>query len=215
MNNTDATAACALCRGAAKLFLDTPGRSYYRCGMCSAVFLDPACHVSEAEEKSRYEQHNNDVEDPGYRRFAGPMVREVRRQFGPKHQGLDFGAGTGPVVATLLREKGLSVALYDPFFWNDPGLLEKRYDYIVCSEVIEHFKAPAREFGLLRSLVRPGGALFCQTELYSEKTDFRAWYYRNDCTHIFFYHADTLAWIRAHFRFSSLRIRGRIAQFLT
>ncbi len=206
-------AKCVVCAGGAGWFFEMPGKRYYRCERCRAVFLDPECRVSKEEEKKRYEQHRNDVDDPGYRKFVAPIVAKVRERFGKTHAGLDFGAGTGPVIAKLLREDGYSVQLYDPFFWRNPEALAGDYDFIVCCEVIEHFRDPAKEFGTLKSLLRPGGALFCQTELYSEKINFKSWYYKNDPTHIVFYHEDTLSWIKSRFQFSLCEINGRLIQF--
>jgi SAM-dependent methyltransferase len=204
---------CGLCHGEADLFFETRDKKYYRCGQCSAIFLDPACYVSKENEKKRYEEHNNNVDDPGYRKFVEPIVSLIRERFNIKHKGLDFGSGTGPVIAKLLREKGYDVELYDPFFCDNPKALEKKYDFIICCEVIEHFHFPAKEFKLLKSLLSPGGMLFCMTDLYSEKTDFKNWYYKNDPTHVFFYHQSTLARIKSLSGFSSVENAGRITQF--
>jgi hypothetical protein len=207
------TVRCCLCDNRAELFFKTPDKEYYRCGRCSAIFLAPEYHVSREDEKIRYEQHNNDVEDPRYHKFVEPIVGSILKGFNTHHCGLDFGAGTGPVIAKILREKGYPVELYDPFFWDNPELLERKYDFIVCCEVIEHFRRPAKEFRLLRSLLGPNGKLFCMTELYSETIDFKKWYYKNDPTHVFFYHLDTLAWIRSFFGFSSMETSGRLIEF--
>jgi len=212
-NDANSVPTCRLCRGRSELFFEMPDKKYYRCGGCSAIFLDPRRHLSKEDEKRRYEEHNNNVEDPGYQKFVEPLVLKIQENFGKEHQGLDFGAGPGPVVAKLLRGKGYSIELYDPFFWNEPQLLEKKYDFIVCCEVIEHFYFPEKEFRLLRSLLKSGGMLFCQTDLYSEKTDFKSWYYRNDSTHVFFYHQNTLAWIKTLFDFEFMENDGRLVEF--
>jgi SAM-dependent methyltransferase len=204
---------CPLCDGNAELFFEMPGKEYYQCGQCSGLFLGRACYVSKEDEKRRYEKHNNNIEDPRYQKFVEPIVSKIQETFGREHQGLDFGAGTGPVIAKLLREKGYSVELYDPYFCDDPKTLEKEYDFIVCCEVIEHFHYPAKEFRRLRSLLKPGGVLFCQTALYSKETDFKNWYYKNDQTHVFFYHANTLLWIQSKCGFSALETYGRLALF--
>jgi len=204
---------CPLCHGAAELFCAPAEKTYYRCGQCTGVFLDPACYVSREAEKRRYEEHNNNVEDPRYQKFVAPIVSLVVERFGAGHAGLDFGAGTGPVIAKLLREKGYDIALYDPFFWDDPVALEKTYDFIVCCEVIEHFRFPAKEFRLLKSLLNPGGILFCMTNLYSEKTDFKKWYYKNDPTHVFFYHQNTIVRIKSLMGFSSVENAGGVIRY--
>jgi SAM-dependent methyltransferase len=207
------TVECILCHGPAKPFFEAPPKKYYQCGQCSAIFLDPVCYVSKEDERLRYQEHNNDVEDPGYQKFVAPIVSAVQETFGPECKGLDFGAGTGPVAAKLLRDLGYTIELYDPFFWNDPSVLEKKYDFIICCEVMEHFHFPAKEFRLLRSLLDPRGVLFCMTDVYSEKIDFKTWYYRNDKTHVFFYHQDTLTWIRFQFGFSAMESDGRLVRF--
>lgn len=110
----------------------------------------------------------------------------------------------------MLSERGYRTACYDPFFFNSPELLEDRYDFVFCSEVIEHFYAPAVEFARLYSLLRPGGSLFCMTHLYSPEIDFSSWYYKNDETHVFFYQKQTMEYIARRFGFSACTIQGRI-----
>jgi SAM-dependent methyltransferase len=205
--------ACLLCGSSAELFFTDAPKKYYRCKECLGIFLDPACRLSKEEEHARYLEHNNDVEDPAYQKFVDPIVSEIRQRFGRGHQGLDYGAGPGPVIAKRLRDEGYAIELYDPFFWNDRKKLEGKYDFIACCEVIEHFHAPAKEFKQLRSLLNPGGALFCMTELYSEEVDFKTWYYRNDPTHVFFFHRKTLERVRSDFDFYDLKTKGRLVQF--
>ncbi len=204
---------CPLCRGILEHFTIFRNILYHRCLNCHALLMDPQFYLSPAAEKERYDQHNNDPADPGYRRFVSPLVERVKAAYGTEATGLDYGAGPGPVVSALLKEAGYRPVLYDPFYWNDPGLLNDRYDFIACCEVIEHFHRPFDEFKRLRSLLNPGGSLFCMTETYAETTDFESWHYKNDPTHIFFYHQDSLAWIRDNVGFSSLENSGRLIVF--
>lgn len=92
-------------------------------------------------------------------------------------------------------------------------MLKFKYNYIICCEVIEHFHFPQKEFTLLRSLLKPGGILYCMTEIYSEDIDFINWHYKNDPTHVFFYHKDALKWIQEHFRFSEVKKKNRLIEF--
>lgn len=201
---------CTLCRSEASFYAGFRQKEYYRCRGCSAVFMAPAYYPTPEQEKKRYLEHNNDVNDPGYRSFVMPVVKEVLDKFTEEESGLDFGAGTGPVIHKLLTENGYRPETYDPFFCNDPSLLERRYDYITCCEVVEHFHDPRREFRLLRSLLRPGASLICMTWLFSDEIDFQGWSYKNDHTHVFFYHLKSMEWIRDHFGFSSLKTEGRL-----
>ncbi len=204
---------CRLCNAETTFFFEFRGNRYYRCSCCLSLMLDPQKYLSLESEKKLYEEHNNDVEDPRYQQFVTPILEKVEHRFDQGHLGLDFGAGTGPVITKLLREKGYNIELYDPFFWNDHKVLELRYDFIVCCEVIEHFHNPGKEFELLRLLLKPGGSLYCMTIVYSEDIDFGKWHYKNDPTHVFFYHERALAWIKEHYDFSALRREGRLIQF--
>jgi len=124
--------------------------------------------------------------------------------------GLDFGSGTGPVISKLLSDWGYEINQFDPFFDNNLEALKPTYDYVACCEVIEHFHAPAGEFRLLHSLLKPGGRLYCMTHLYSESITFDNWYYMRDPTHAFIYQAETLTWIKENVPFSELEIEGRL-----
>jgi hypothetical protein len=204
---------CPLCEQPSNHFYSHDSKEFYFCTNCFSVFLDRKNYVSVGEEKSRYEMHNNDVNDVRYQTFVSPIVDSILKDFKKTDKGLDFGSGTGPVITKMLRDKNYDVQEYDPFFANHPESLEKKYDYIACCEVIEHFHHPSYEFKRLWSLLNPGGALFCMTELYEDSPGFESWHYKNDPTHVFFYHQDSLAWIRDNIGFSSLEISGRLIVF--
>ena len=198
---------CPLCK---KETEDSPCKGFYACGGCYAIFRSPEDYLSKEEEKKRYELHENDIDDPGYQRFVEPIVHSVLKDFKPGHLGLDFGAGTGPVILKILSEKAYSINLYDPFFHPHPEYLEQTYDFIVCCEVIEHFQDPYKEFTLLRKLLKPGGRLYCMTHLYADEVDFEKWYYKGDPTHVIFYRKETLEWIKNEFQFKNLWIKERL-----
>lgn len=166
--------------------------------------LDPLNYVTNEEEKQRYETHNNDIEDIRYQEFVWPIVDSVKRHYRTSHAGLDYGAGTGPVIASLLGKAGYDVKLYDPYFHRHPENLYGKYDYIICCEVIEHFHKPYDEFQRLTDMLNAGGSIFCMTSLYGDDIDFEKWGYKNDETHVFFYHKKALAWMKREFNFSGL-----------
>ena len=134
--------------------------------------LDPLDYLSQEEEKERYKNHNNDVNDPRYQKFVSPIVEKVRDHYDTNHLGLDYGAGTGPVITSLLEKEGYALRLYDPFFHLYPKNLSIKYDYIICSEVIEHFHHPYEEFKSLAEMLKQKGSIFCLTSLYNEEIDF-------------------------------------------
>ncbi|MDX1545237.1 MAG: methyltransferase domain-containing protein, partial [Christiangramia sp.] len=90
---------------------------------------------------------------------------------------------------------------------------EKKYDFIICCEVMEHFQKPLEEFRLLRSLLRPGGKLYCKTEVWNDAIDFNGWHYKNDLTHVIFYDRETLLWIKENLQFSSVDIYKELMVF--
>ncbi len=204
---------CPLCDSEGNLFFKDKLRTYFNCTNCMSVFLDRNNLPASKEEKKRYLEHNNDVNDPGYQKFVEPIVTAVLNDFTKKDRGLDFGAGTGPVVSKLLKDKNFQIELYDPFFHNYPETLKKKYNFIVCCEVIEHFHHPKKEFELLKKMLLPNGKIYCMTDLYNEEIDFHKWYYKNDRTHVFIYHRKAIEWIKDELNFSGLTVDGRLITF--
>lgn len=168
-------------------------RSYQRCEDCEATFLDPAHFLDADSERTEYEQHQNLPGDPGYVRFLSQVVQPLLARLPPYSRGLDYGCGPGPVLALMLREAGHTVALYDPFFHPNTAPLQSRHDFITCTEVIEHFHAPALEFRRLDALLQPGGWLALMTCFQTDDARFAQWHYRRDPTHVVFYREATLA----------------------
>ena len=201
---------CPLCNNPSGLF---DANQFFKCDFCGGIFRSKDFYLSPRREKERYLEHNNNVYDTGYRKFVSPITQAVLADFNKDHQGLDFGAGAGPVISTVLREKGYDIIKYDPFFHPDSRTLNERYDYIVCCEVIEHFHKPMKEFLLLKKLLKPAGRLYCMTHLISRDVKFSDWYYKKDPAHVFFYSKKTLEWIARQCRYSNISICDRLIIF--
>ncbi|WP_455755762.1 class I SAM-dependent methyltransferase [Sulfurimonas sp.] len=202
-------AVCPLCSTHSEVFfsdIDT----YYRCNTCHGVFVDENNRPNLESEKQRYEIHENDVDDKGYQKFVSPITSSILKDFSQDSKGLDFGAGTGPVLSKVLQDNNYSIKQYDPFFHNYPELLKQKYDYIGSCEVIEHFYNPYKEFKLLKSMLNTHAKIYLMTEPYVEGIDFASWYYKNDPTHVFFYSKETFEWIKKEFGFSSVSIDKRL-----
>lgn len=167
-------------------------RRYERCPACLATLVAEEDLPGSDVERRHYLNHENDVQDAGYRRFASKLVEPLAIELGKGAVGLDYGCGTGPVAATMLRERGFAVELFDPFFAPDGEVLTRTYDFILCSEVVEHFHRPAEEFDRLASLLRRGGILGVMTCFQTDDARFAGWHYRRDPTHVAFYRAETL-----------------------
>ncbi|TDR25324.1 class I SAM-dependent methyltransferase [Flavobacterium cheniae] len=204
---------CPLCNSIATLFCEKPKHLFYKCNTCDGIFRPKDTFLTAEKEKEHYEKHNNDVFDERYQAFVSPIVNAVLHDFTAEAKGLDFGSGTGPVIAKMLTDKDYQVQNYDLFFANEPSLLKEKYDYVSCCEVMEHFHHPYQEFELLKSLLLPKGKLFCKTEVYNNQTPFENWYYKDDFTHVFIYQPKTLEWIQKNLRFSKVSVYDKIIVF--
>lgn len=190
---------CPLCRQTqVRALVSVEGRDYLRCDACQASFLHPAQRLDAAAERAFYDTHCNDTADPGYRRFLARLATPLLARLAPASRGLDYGCGPGPALAQMLEEGGHTVACYDPFYRPDTALLQARYDFVTCTEVAEHFHAPAEEFERLAALLRPGGWLAVMTCFQTDDARFATWHYRRDPTHVVFYREATFAWLAAH-----------------
>lgn len=204
---------CPLCNSAGTVFYQFKKRLYHQCNNCYGIFVDKNLILSSAAERLRYGEHNNDIEDDGYQNFVYPITSAILRDFTKNHKGLDFGAGTGPVISKILIDNDFLIRQYDPFFHNHHNLLEEKYDYIAACEVIEHFHDPKKEFSLLKKLLLQNGKLYCMTNIYNESIDFHNWDYKNDQTHVFIYHNKTVHWIKEECGFSNVTIEGRLVTY--
>lgn len=200
---------CCICDSETRLFYQDRS-NFYKCPTCTTILRHPSSFLNSADEKARYEEHNNDVHDKNYQQFVSPIVCSVLSDFTADDKGLDFGSGTGPVITKLLRDSKYSIQTYDPFFDNNKDVLNQQYNYIACCEVIEHFHNPIKEFTLLKSLLKQKGKLYCMTDLYTDDLNFDKWYYKNDPTHVVFYTKSGLEFIKNNIGFSKLEIQGRL-----
>ncbi len=204
---------CRLCKSTAAASYTGRFGDYFECKRCGSVFLAPEDHLNATDERARYELHDNDVSGGDYQQFVTPIVDKVLASFTTGQRGLDYGCGTGPVISHMLGKHGYAVDLYDPIFVNETLVFRNRYDFIVCCEVIEHFRHPAREFLKLQQLLKPRGKLICMTQLLDGDIDFSEWRYKDDPTHIFFYRARTIEFIQKTFGFAASTIDGRLVVF--
>ena len=191
---------CLLCSGDSCHFLhrsdDSHGvREFWDCDDCGLVFIPPEFHLPVSAEIERYLMHNNDPSDSGYRGFLSRLWDVLKPRLVIGSTGLDFGCGPGPALAQMMQEEGFQVSLYDPHFFPEETVLERRYDFVTCTETVEHLRSPLREFELLDSLLVPGGYLGVMTGMLEDRSGFSSWYYQRDPTHIGFYSTPTMLWV--------------------
>ena len=164
---------------------------YWRCLYCKATFMGQIYLPNETAERKRYECHENHADDPGYRSFLNKVAAPLLERLPPGQKGLDFGCGPASPIPGMMEEYGHRVTLYDPFFFPDENALFVVYDFIVCTEVVEHFHRPAEEFKRLDGLLRDTGVLAIMTCFQTCDDMFENWHYRRDFTHVVFYRERT------------------------
>lgn len=198
---------CPLCNNPSSKFFED---IYFKCSCCKAIFKSSNLHLKDEKEKAIYDKHVNISTDIRYQNFLAPITNSVLKDFDKNNCGLDFGCGKDSAIIKVLKDNGYKIDGYDIFYKDDRDLLNKKYDFITSSEVIEHFQNPKKEFELLLSMLKENGALYLMTEIYNEKIDFKKWYYKGDPTHIFFYQKETFEWIQKEYNFKKLMIEKRL-----
>ena len=188
---------CPLCHSSEiRFYLEDHFRKYHQCDVCQLVFAEPASYLESAEEKSRYDLHNNDPSDLNYRKFLSRAFDPVKARISDQACGLDFGAGPGPTLSLMFEESGHEMKIYDLFYANFPELLKpESYDFVTCTEVIEHVQDPHTVIPMLLGLLKGQGPLAFMTKLCLGKDHFENWHYKKDPTHICFYSKETFEFI--------------------
>ena len=184
------------------MFCTVDDTDYHRCSQCMLIFQAPAQRPSQDEEKAQYDLHENDPQDPHYRRFLSRLAVPLLERLPPGASGLDYGCGPGPALVEMMREAGHDCQGYDPIYADHRRLLARRYDFITCTEVVEHFHQPEQEFQQLIALLAPGGWLGVMTSWPPPADQFAGWHYHRDPTHVCFYSPETFQWLASQFGLS-------------
>ena len=202
----DKSAACELdsvdvrncplcCSEPIREFAVVDSKIYWRCDVCHLTFLSSESYLSPDDELARYLLHENSPEDCRYRQFLSRLTDYLIPKLQPGAKGLDFGSGPGPTLSVMLEEAGFPMAIYDPYFAPDTRPLEQTYDFIACTETVEHFYQPTVEFDRFDRLLRRDGWLGIMTEMLASDEDFANWWYHREPTHVCFYKQETMTWI--------------------
>jgi 2-polyprenyl-3-methyl-5-hydroxy-6-metoxy-1,4-benzoquinol methylase len=139
------------------------------------------------------------VDSYHYRKFLSRLAEPLKEVLQPGDRGLDFGCGQGPALAAMMNEAGFPTQVYDPIYFPDEAPLNACYDFITCTEVVEHLHEPRPAFEQLDTLLAPGGILAVMTRWLTEDASFANWRYRRDPTHVCFYRIETLEWLAEAF----------------
>lgn len=174
-------------------------RSYRQCELCQLVFVPTAERLSAAQEKAQYDLHENNPQDPAYRRFLSRLFIPMLEKLQPGSKGLDFGCGPGPALAMMFSEAGFDVNVYDPYYAPQTDVLHQRYDFITSTEVLEHLFFPGSVLQQLMACLKPGACFGFMTKLVTDELAFADWHYKNDPTHVCFWSRHTFQWlVRKH-----------------
>ena len=187
--------ACTLCGASSEPYHHARRRTYHQCRICRLVFVSPEQWLTPAAERSVYEMHRNAPEDAGYRAFLARLCQPLLARLAVAAKGLDVGCGPGPTLSVMFEERGHPMALFDPFFAPDRSVLEKRYDFVTATEVVEHMCNPAKDLATIWHCVKPGGYLGVMTKLVRDQPAFTTWHYTHDETHIAFFSRETFEWL--------------------
>ncbi|MFA7256824.1 MAG: class I SAM-dependent methyltransferase [Kiritimatiellales bacterium] len=210
MTKQESSPNCPLCESTAtEPFYRDRKREFFQCLECDLVFVPPQFQLSPEEEKARYDFHSHSLADSGYRNFLNrlfqPLVAPkpceggLEIKLSPGAHGLDFGCGREPTLSVLFEEAGFPCVNYDLHYFNDPLALETQYDFLTCSETIEHFRNPRAEFERLLSLVKPGGWIGIMTQLRDDAPPFEKWFYKDDATHLCFFSRKSFQWLEKRY----------------
>ncbi len=194
------TRPCPLCGYSAGFELSRDVQDYYRCGRCDLTFVPKDQQLAPEEEKYRYSQHNNTIDNEGY---VNMFTRNfpILEQYCPEVKTvLDYGCGPGPVLVELLNREGYTASGYDPYFAANTDLTGP-YDLVISTEAFEHFANPKNELLQICQTLAPGGYLAIMTRQRTAETDLRTWWYVRDPTHVAFYSPLTFEWIGTSFGF--------------
>ena len=198
MNGESIDLLCPLCQAADGRPFHQDGRESLRCPVCALVFVLPCQFLSEKEEKSVYDLHQNSADDPGYRHFLARLFEPVSQRLASNSCGLDFGSGPEPALAVMFQEAGHSMEIYDPFYAPEIKPLEQQYDFLVAAEVVEHLHYPRLELDRLWSCLKPNGLLGIMTKRVIDQEAFSRWHYKRDPTHVCFFSTETFRWLADH-----------------
>ena len=188
--------SCPLCQSTRlKSYFENKSASYLSCSECDLVFTPKEFHLSDIDERIRYDSHQNNPKDQRYRQFLSQVFNPVMEYIQPGSTGLDFGCGPGPTLSIMFEEQGYKVDLFDKFYANDKAIFDNKYDFITATEVVEHLASPGDELNRLYKMLNTGGTLAIMTKMINDQTDFASWYYKDDPTHICFFSQQTMRYL--------------------
>lgn len=127
----------------------------WRCENCHSL------HSKEAVDLNKYYEYYIKLPMNYFTHIAYGNRLKLLKQHGFSKQGsiLDFGCGQGLFLSFLKKHGYKNVAGYDPYHveFSNPETLNKKYDFVVAYDVIEHVENPKNCFyQLIKTLTQRG-----------------------------------------------------------
>ncbi|WP_340638660.1 class I SAM-dependent methyltransferase [Vreelandella lionensis] len=94
----------------------------------------------------------------------------------------------------MFEEAGFDIDVYDIFYAPHDAHLNRQYDFITATEVVEHLAAPGEVLNQRVAQLLPGGYLGLMTKRVTSQEAFARWHYINDPTHVCFFSEATFRW---------------------
>ena len=208
------TSNCPICQGSSLKPIDEHEPVYWQCADCEYLFLEPSDRLQKASEKSRYEEHNNDLGDPKYLQYLEKTWQKISQDVPPGGLVVDYGCGPTKGLEAVLKGQGFQVVSDDPFFYpTSVVILNHKVDAIYCSEAIEHMYNPIVEIECWLRLLKPGGMISLRTAFHSGENGFRSWWYKDDPTHIGFFNEQTFQWLANRYSLEVCHMHSPYASF--
>ena len=205
---------CIVCNSKRiRIFINIKEKVYWKCFFCFCKFLDKKYYVDSDTERKHYLKHENDIENTDYRKFLSRITNPLKKYISKNQKGLDYGCGYAPALVEMLSEEGYNIECYDPFFFPNKSIFLNKYQFITCSEVVEHFFTPLEEFKKIDSVLDVNGHLAIMTTFMTDDNLFKDWYYRRDPTHVVFYNNETFKVIASLMNWSIINSSKNVILF--
>lgn len=189
--------SCFVCKNQVYIDRDIKTNiSYNFCANC--LFISKNYSPTDEISLKTYNNHNNSLSDLKYVKYFDDYLNySLISNIDKSSRGLDFGSGPSPVLSQIFkRDYGISVDIYDLFYSKEEVYINKKYDFITSTEVIEHIKNPKVIFEFANKYLKTGGILSLMT-LFAPKNqdEFYRWWYIRDLTHISFFSFETFKYL--------------------
>jgi SAM-dependent methyltransferase len=162
------------------------------------------------EQKKRYDLHQNDSSNKGYRAYFQRFLDFVLPIEPTPRYALDFGCGRSTLVTDMLTQKSIATDYYDPIYHPNKVYKNSSYDLILSIEVFEHLHNPKDIFSTLVKHLNSDGYIAIQTAFRPDtKEEFLEWYYRLDPTHLIFFSPKSLSILASKFGMRVIKDDGK------